>query len=67
MDKTFMRFDVSTKKSDECMSVMQDSCKEELVIQREKEKEIRCVFELFWRYDFNLRKSKCIRREHLRL
>ena len=44
MDKTFMRFDVSTKKSDECMSVTQDSCKEELVIQREKEENI-CVYE----------------------
>ena len=60
MDKTFMRFDVSTKKSDECMSLMQDSCKEEPVIQRqrEKEKEIRCVSELFRRYEFNLKISK---------
>ena len=38
MDKTFMRFDVSTKKSDECMILMQDSCKEESVIQRQRER-----------------------------
>ena len=51
------------------MTVMQDSCKEELVIQREKEreKEIRCVSELFRRYDFNLEINKYMRREHLRL
>ena len=38
MDKTFMRFDVSTKKSDEWMRVMQDLCKKELERERERKR-----------------------------
>ena len=47
MDKTFMRFDVSAQKSDECMRVKHDSSMKramEREREREEERVIRQVF-----------------------
>ena len=56
MDKTFMRFDVSTQKSDDCERVKEDSVWREREWEDKKRKDEFSV--LFRWYDFNLNMSK---------